>query len=340
LRIAPLTVFTEDSSRTAGGESGEEPLLAIDDLAIDAAGEDGMVRLIEGVSLAIRRGEVLGLVGESGCGKSVTALSILRILPQSLRIGAGTVRFEGQDLSHLDARSLRSLRGGRIGMIFQEPMTSLNPTFTVGWQLAEALRLHGHGKTARKQAIEALRRVGIGGAERRLGQYPHELSGGLRQRVMIAMALACRPQLLIADEPTTALDVTIQKQILDLLARLRRELGMAVLLVSHDLGVIAEYADRISVMYAGRVVEHGKAATLLAHPHHPYTAGLLAARPSLTGKREALANIPGTVPSPSARGVGCRFADRCARALHRCRAELPAFTSTDSGFAACWNPLP
>jgi oligopeptide/dipeptide ABC transporter ATP-binding protein len=340
LRNAQLNVSTADSSGPAGHQSGEGPLLAIDELAIDAAGEDGTVRLIEGVSLAIGRGEVLGLVGESGCGKSVTALSILRILPESLRVGAGTVRFEGQDLSRLDARALRSLRGGRIGMIFQEPMTSLNPTFTIGWQLVEALRLHGHGKTARQEAIEALRRVGIGGAERRLGQYPHELSGGLRQRVMIAMALACRPRLLIADEPTTALDVTIQRQILELLARLRRELGMAILLVSHDLGVIAEYADRIAVMYAGRVVEHGNAATLLRHPHHPYTAGLLAARPSLTGRRGTLANIPGTVPPPNVRHTGCSFADRCTRRLDRCRAELPAFISSDSGTIACWNPLP
>jgi oligopeptide/dipeptide ABC transporter ATP-binding protein len=321
----------------------ERPLLAIDDLTIDVVSADGAVRLIENVSLTIRRGEVLGLVGESGCGKSLTAMSILRILPQPpLRISVGSIRFEEQDLTRINIRAMRRLRGSRIGMIFQEPMTSLNPTFTIGWQLIEVLRLHTALRRAalRARAIEVLRLVGIGAPERRLKQYPHELSGGLRQRVMIAMALACNPKLLIADEPTTALDVTIQRQILELIGRLRRELDMAVLLVSHDLGVIAEYADRVAVMYAGRIVEQGMASALFTRPRHPYTAGLLAARPRLTGRRGEITAIPGTVPPPRERKQGCRFADRCVRAVERCGMELPPFAATESGSAACWNPVP
>jgi oligopeptide/dipeptide ABC transporter ATP-binding protein len=318
-------------------------LLAISGLSIDLVAEDGAVPLIEDVSLAIGRGEVLGLVGESGCGKSITAMSILRLLPQPpLRISAGSIVFEAEDLTRLDLRAMRRLRGSRIGMIFQEPMTSLNPTFSIGWQLLETLRLHTDltRRARRERALELLRLVGMGAPERRLRQYPHELSGGLRQRVMIAMALACNPKLLIADEPTTALDVTIQRQILDLIARLRREFQMAVLLVSHDLGVIAEYADRVAVMYAGRIVEEGAAAAVFAHPRHPYTAGLLAARPRITGRRGDITPIPGTVPPPRERRQGCTFADRCTHALERCRAMRPSLAETPSGVAACWNPVP
>jgi len=319
-----------------------EPLLSIENLAIDAVGGRAHLRLVEDVSLAIARGEVLGLVGESGCGKSITAMSVLRILPPPLAVVGGRMRFEGRDLVTLDDASMRRLRGSRIGMVFQEPMTSLNPTFTVGWQLAEALSLHGAaiGPAIAERSIELLRRVGITAPDRRLRQYPHELSGGLRQRVVIAMALACDPSLLIADEPTTALDVTIQRQVLDLLARLRTELGMGVLLVTHDLGVVAEYSDRVAVMYAGRIVEQGRTAALLARPRHPYTAGLLAARPSLHGPRGRLQAIPGVVPPPNLRGAGCRFADRCGRVLDRCRTAQPPLEGSGTEATACWNPLP
>jgi oligopeptide/dipeptide ABC transporter ATP-binding protein len=326
---------------SSAGAKVAEPLLAIENLAIDAVGRRGSTRLVEGVTLSLARGEILGLVGESGCGKSITALSVLRLLPPPLAVTGGGMRFEGRDLRGLDDAAMRRLRGNRIAMIFQEPMTSLNPTFTVGWQLAEALRLHGavRGRAIAGRAADLLRRVGIAAPERRLRQYPHELSGGLRQRVMIAMALACDPALLIADEPTTALDVTIQRQVLDLLARLRKELGMGILLVTHDLGVVAEYTDRVTVMYAGRVVEQGRTAALLARPRHPYTAGLLVARPRLHGPRGTLKAIPGVVPPPAARGAGCLFADRCPRVLECCRTTAPLLAGPQSERAACWNPL-
>ncbi len=260
--------------------------------------------LLEDVSLALAPGDILGLVGESGCGKSVTALSVLRLLPEPpTRVAGGAIRFDGATIGGLSRRALQALRGSRIGMIFQEPMSSLNPTFTVGAQITEALRLHtalrGPARAARLRELLSL--VGIAAPERRLAQYPHELSGGLRQRVMIAMALAARPALLIADEPTTALDVTVQRQILELIARLRRETGMAVLLITHDLGVISGFADRVAVMYAGIVVETADADALFAGPRHPYTAALLAARPRLHGERVRLAAIPGNVPSPRSR---------------------------------------
>ena len=320
----------------------DEPLLSIEGFAIDAVGRHANLRLVEDVSLSIERGEVLGLVGESGCGKSITALSVLRILPPPLAVVGGRLRFEGKDLLKLGDAAMRGIRGNRIGMVFQEPMTSLNPTFTVGWQLSEALRLHGaaRGAVIAVRAAELLRRVGIAAPDRRLRQYPHELSGGLRQRVMIAMALACDPGLLIADEPTTALDVTIQRQVLDLLLRLRAELGMGILLVTHDLGVVAEYTDRVAVMYAGRIAEQGRTAQLLARPRHPYTSGLLAARPSLRGRRGKLQAIPGVVPSPAARGAGCQFADRCGRVLDRCRSAEPPLVGSAPELVACWNPLP
>jgi oligopeptide/dipeptide ABC transporter ATP-binding protein len=334
--------FSGADRRAAADATGtREPLLSIEGLTIDAVGGRADLRLVEDVTLSIARGEVLGLVGESGCGKSITALSVLRILPPPLTVASGRMLFEDQDLLKLDDAAMRGLRGNRIGMVFQEPMTSLNPTFTVGWQLSEALRLHGaaRGPAVAARAAELLSRVGIAAPERRLRQYPHELSGGLRQRVVIAMALACDPSLLIADEPTTALDVTIQRQVLDLLGRLRRELRMGILLVTHDLGVVAEYTDRVAVMYAGRIVEQGRTAALLARPRHPYTAGLLAARPSLHGPRGKLQAIPGVVPSPATRGVGCRFADRCGRALDRCRAAQPPLAGTGAEATACWNPL-
>jgi oligopeptide/dipeptide ABC transporter ATP-binding protein len=327
--------------RTADATSSGAPLLAIENFSLDVATDRGPVRLVDEVDFDIARGGARGLVGESGCGKSVTALSILRLLPEPpIRIAGGAIRFDGTDLARLDRAGLRALRGSRIGMIFQEPMTSLNPTFTVGWQIVEAMRLQGvaRGAAARVRAVEALRLVGVGAAEQRLTQYPHELSGGLRQRVMIAMALACRPELLIADEPTTALDVTVQRQILDLIHRLRRELSMAVLLITHDLGVIAAYTDRVSVMYAGRIVEDADTPALFRHPRHPYTVGLLAARPHLRGPRGRLAAIPGTVPDPGQHGIGCTFAPRCPNALPRCATERPPLAGPAAHRVACWNP--
>jgi len=284
------------------------------------------------------------LVGESGCGKSVTAMSIMRLLPSPpSRAFAGQIIFEGADILTLPAAAMRSVRGNRIGMVFQEPMTSLNPVLSIGYQIEEVLRLHRRlgRKAARQQALEMLRHVGIGAPERRLGQYPHQLSGGLRQRVMIAIALICRPQLLIADEPTTALDVTIQAQILDLLRRLKREMGMALLLITHDLGVVAEMCDQVVVMYAGRIVEQARSAELFKHPRHPYTTGLLAAMPRLTPKGGKLPSISGTVPPPGKRGIGCSFAERCPRVQERCRKERPDLTAAgEHHLAACWNPVP
>jgi oligopeptide/dipeptide ABC transporter ATP-binding protein len=321
------------------------PLLEVEDLTVSFGGSGGSrVTVLDGVGFTLGAGEVVGLVGESGCGKSVTAMSVMRLLPSPpSRVDRGGIRFDGTDLLSLDEDAMRDMRGNRIGMIFQEPMTSLNPTFTVGWQIDEALRLHtGLGRAERHQrCLELMRLVGIGAAERRLNQYPHELSGGLRQRVMIAMALACEPRLLVADEPTTALDVTIQAQILALLSDLRDRLGMAILLITHDLGVVAEYCDHVIVMYAGRVVEKAPVRPLFANPRHPYTAGLLASIPKLDGERGILPTIPGMVPSPGNRPPGCPFADRCPNVLSRCRVEMPPLAGgADSHAFACWNPVP
>jgi len=319
-------------------------LLAVEGLSVAFDTEQGERRVVEDVSFRVGAGETVGLVGESGCGKSVTAMSIMRLLPSPpARAFAGEIIFEGSNLLSLPLEAMRSVRGNRIGMVFQEPMTSLNPVLSIGYQIEEVLRLHrGLGrKQAREQALAMLRLVGIGAPERRLSQYPHQLSGGLRQRVMIAIALVCRPQLLIADEPTTALDVTIQAQILDLLRRLKREMGMALLLITHDLGVVAEMCDQVVVMYAGRIVEQAGSAELFKHPRHPYTAGLLAAMPRLTPKGGKLPSIPGTVPPPGKRGVGCSFAERCARVQERCRIERPDLAAAgENHLAACWNPVP
>jgi oligopeptide/dipeptide ABC transporter ATP-binding protein len=300
--------------------------------------------VLNGVGFTLDAGAVVGLVGESGCGKSVTAMSVMRLLPSPpSRVDRGSIRFDGIDLLSLDEDAMRDMRGNRIGMIFQEPMTSLNPTFTVGFQIAEVLRIHrGLSKAeARTAAIELLGMVGIGAAERRIAQYPHELSGGLRQRAMIAMTIACRPALLIADEPTTALDVTIQAQILDLIRRLQREIGMSVLLITHDLGIVAEMCERVLVMYAGRIVERAGVAALFRRPRHPYTAGLLASSPRLGDKQALLPTIPGMVPSPGQRGAGCYFAARCPCAIERCRVEAPPLEEFEPEHeAACWNPVP
>jgi oligopeptide/dipeptide ABC transporter ATP-binding protein len=302
------------------------PLLEVRDLRTHFFTEDGVVRAVEGVSFDVNEGETLAVVGESGSGKSVTSLSILRLIAEPPgRIVGGSIRFRGRDLLTLSEREMRAVRGKAISMIFQEPMTSLNPVFTCGEQIAEAVRLHeGVGRAAaRARAIEMLELTGIPLPAQRVDEYPHQLSGGMRQRVMIAMALACRPALLIADEPTTALDVTVQAQILELIDRLQKELGMAVLLVTHDLGVVAEVADRVAVMYAGQVVESASVDELFHATRHPYTAGLLASLPRLGARRDTLRVIPGSVPDPRRPPAGCRFHPRCPCVIERCIAEMP-----------------
>jgi len=318
-----------------------EPLLEVRDLRTQFHTEDGIVRAVDGVSFDLEAGRTLAVVGESGSGKSVTALSILRLLPRPQgRIAGGTIRWRGRDLLALSEDDMRRVRGREIAMVFQEPMTSLNPVFACGDQVAEVLELHERlpRAQARARAVELLRHVGLPDPEQRGREYPHQLSGGMRQRVMIAMALACRPALLIADEPTTALDVTIQAQILDLLERLRRELGMAMLFITHDLGVVAETADRVAVLYAGQVVEQGDVGPLFAAPGHPYTAGLLASRPRLGQRGTRLPVIPGGVPDPAHFPQGCRFHPRCPLAIERCRREAPELaTRPDGRQVRCWR---
>jgi peptide/nickel transport system ATP-binding protein len=302
------------------------PLLAIADLKVTFHGDRGRVtHAVDGVDLTLGRGRTLGLVGESGCGKSVTSLAVMGLLPQATAEVSGSVRFDGLDLLTLPDAQLRDLRGDRIAMIFQEPMTSLNPSYTVGEQIVEVLERHrGLARSAaRKQTIGLLRRVGIPSPGERIDDYPHKLSGGMRQRVMIAMALACGPQLLIADEPTTALDVTIQAQILDLLRALKQESGAAIVLITHDLGVVAEICDEVAVMYAGQLVELAPVAALFDRPEHPYTVGLLASIPRLDRRAEELAVIEGILPDMTNPPPGCRFAPRCPFAIDRCHASPP-----------------
>ncbi len=303
------------------------PLLEVKDLHTQFPTRAGLVRAVDGVSFHLERGELLGVVGESGCGKSITALSIMRLISPPGKIVAGAIHFKGRNLLALSDSEMRQIRGDDIAMIFQDPMTSLNPVFTVGDQIAEALRLHKKlsRKDAKAAAVEAMKEVSIPDPARRAGDYPHQLSGGMRQRVMIAMALACDPELLIADEPTTALDVTIQAQILELLDDLRKTRELAVLLITHDLGVVAEVADRVAVMYTGRIVEESPVAELFARPKHPYTEGLLRSVPKLTaadvGRVTRLETIEGTVPSPTDLPPGCHFAPRCPYRMPRCTVE-------------------
>jgi peptide/nickel transport system ATP-binding protein len=296
---------------------------------------------VDGVSLSLETGRTLGIVGESGCGKSVTALSIMGLVPQPPgRIAGGEILFDGIDLLRLAPAALRELRGDRIAMIFQEPMTSLNPAFTIGNQIVEGIQRHRSmsGVAAKARAVEMLARVHIPAPEQRFDDHPHKLSGGMRQRVMIAMALACEPKLLIADEPTTALDVTIQAQILDLMRALREQTGTAIILITHDLGVVAELADDVIVMYAGRVVERARVAELFAQPQHPYTIGLLGSIPRLDIEQNRLAAIEGQVPNPLAPISGCRFHPRCPFAIDRCRNEEPPAVDVGGGHeAACWR---
>ena len=320
------------------------PLLEVEDLKTHFFTRDGVVRAVDGVSFAIQPGETLALVGESGCGKSVTSLSTMRLIASPPgRTVAGSIRFNGRDLLALSEREMRDVRGNEISMIFQEPMTSLNPVLTVGRQISEALVLHrglAHAE-AMARAVEMLRLVNIPEPARRASEYPHQMSGGMRQRVMIAMALACDPKLLIADEPTTALDVTIQAQILDLMRALKEKTGAAILLITHDLGVVAEMAQRVVVMYAGRKVEEAPVNDLFDRPRHPYTRGLMRSIPRLGGGQavgKRLAEIPGMVPSLREPIAGCAFAERCAHAVERCRVEAPPLEAKAQGHTvACWE---
>ena len=299
---------------------------------------DGLVRAVDGVSFALGAGETLGIVGESGCGKTMTGLSILRLVDPPGQIETGSeIVLRGRSLTELADAEMREIRGNTISMIFQEPMTSLNPVWSIGDQISEAVRTHRDAsrREARQRAIEMLHWVGIPNPDRRVDDYPHEFSGGMRQRAMIAMALSCEPSVIIADEPTTALDVTIQAEILDLLADLQERLGMAMIFISHDLGVVSRIADRILVMYAGQVVEEGDAEAIFAQPRHPYTEGLLRSIPRITGRVSRLAVIPGSVPSPRQWPPGCRFHPRCPYAWERCRREEPLLVS-DSNANRCW----
>ena len=322
-------------------------LLEIKDLKMAFKTTRGSLNAVDGVSLKINSGETLGIVGESGCGKTMLALSIMRLLPANGRIINGEILFSGENLLKKSSEEMRALRGGAISMIFQEPMTSLNPVFRIGEQIAEAIRLHQRlpAKEAMALSVEKLREVGIPDPEKRARDYPHNLSGGMRQRVMIAMAMSCHPQLMLADEPTTALDVTIQAQILDLIAGLKRKNDMAVLFITHDLGVIAQTAEKVAVMYAGKFVESSTVENLFAHPLHPYTQGLLESMPAKcvqsSGQVDYLKTIPGTVPSLYALPAGCRFYERCAYAVKECAREEPPLMEIESGhFVACRKFIP
>ena len=341
-RLTPVTMSESGASPAA---TPATPLLEVEDLHTWFFTRDGVVRAVDGVSFRVMPGETLAIVGESGCGKSVTALSMLRLVPSPPgRIVSGSIRFEGRDLLSLSDAEMRDIRGNQISMIFQEPMTSLNPVMTVGRQIGEILMLHQKlsRPRARARSVEMLRLVHIPEPERRIEQYPHELSGGMRQRVMIAMALACNPKLLIADEPTTALDVTIQAQILDLMRELKQKIDAAIILITHDLGVVAEMAERVVVMYAGHKAEEAPVRALFRRPLHPYTKGLLGSVPRLgVASAEApprLVEIPGTVPSLKEPIPGCPFAARCSFATEICRYQMPEFEEKEPGhFAACFH---
>ena len=315
--------------------------LEIKDLRISFGSDGKRVEVVSGVSIHVPEGKVVGVVGESGCGKTVTALSVMRLIPEPPgKIDSGEIIFDGADLLKYSDRDMRSIRGNRISMIFQEPISSLNPVFTVGDQIGEALRTHLNlsRQEEKDRVIQLLKLVGIPSPERRINNYPHEMSGGMSQRVMIAMALACNPEVLIADEPTTALDVTIQAGILKLIDNLRVQLGMAVLLITHDLGIIAEVADQVYVMYAGKVIEHGYTADLFKEPRHPYTVGLLNSVPDLHENKEMLNAIPGVVPSPDNFPSGCRFQDRCPLVIDKCTSNEPPLEEVGNAhIAACWR---
>ena len=303
--------------------------------------DDGIAKAVDGVSFSLEKGETLGIVGESGCGKSVTALSIMRLLPgHTAKIESGEILFSGKDITRLNEKEMRRIRGNEISMIFQEPMTSLNPSYTCGNQITEAITAHLNisGKEAKDKAVNILRAAGISNPEKRLNEYPHQLSGGIRQRVMIAIALSCNPKILIADEPTTALDVTVQAQILDLMKKLQADAGMGLILITHDLGVIAEMSDNVVVMYASKVVEYGSAEEIFYNPKHPYTIALLESIPRLTTEKGRLPSIEGTVPSSLNYPAGCRFAARCKEADAGCGIEdPPASRISDGHYSFCWR---
>ncbi|MCM8736511.1 ABC transporter ATP-binding protein [Azospirillum sp. A1-3] len=318
------------------------PLLDIKNLSVEFTTRAGTFRAVDGIDLTVDEGEVVGIVGESGSGKSVTSLAVMGLLGSNGRVVADRMTFAGKDLLTMPAAQRRKITGKDVAMVFQEPMTSLNPCFTVGFQIMETLRVHEglSGKALRNRAIALLEQVGIPAPESRLSAFPHQLSGGMSQRVMIAIAIACNPRLLVADEPTTALDVTIQKQILDLLVQLQRERGMALILITHDMGVVAETAQRVVVMYAGQVAETRPVGSLFERPRHPYTGALLDALPERALGKRRLPTIPGMVPGIADRPAGCLFSPRCRFADARCRAERPALFDVDDGRARCFYPLP
>jgi oligopeptide/dipeptide ABC transporter ATP-binding protein len=319
----------------------KEPLLQVKDLKTYFSTGSGYVKSVDGISFEVYRRETLGIVGESGSGKSVTALSILGLLPKPQgRIISGSLLYGDRDLAKISEREIRSIRGNEISMIFQEPMTCLNPVYTVNRQISEAVRIHTDLSKGDAEAlvVDMLRKVGIPDPERRARSFPHEMSGGMRQRVMIAMALSCNPQILIADEPTTALDVTIQAQILELLKSLQRQIGMSIILITHDLGIVAETADRVAVMYAGRIAEYASTRELFKRPFHPYTRGLLDSIPAINKESKRLYAIPGMVPSPSNIPHGCRFNNRCPYADETCFKESPPFQEAEAGhWVGCWH---
>ena len=316
------------------------PLLRVENLHTSFFLKGGVVRAVDGVSFEVSSGETIGVVGESGCGKSVTGLSILRLVPRPGRITAGQVLFDGQDLSGLPEAQMRSIRGSKISMIFQDPLTSLNPVLTISRQLTEGIVTHTgcSGREARSQAIELLRRVGLPAAQKRIDDYPHQFSGGMRQRVMIAIAIACNPRILIADEPTTALDVTIQAQIIELLRGICDTIGTSIMLITHDLGVVAGMCRHVAVMYAGRIVESARSRDLFARPRHPYTQGLLNSTPRMDDVKRKLVPIAGLPPSLLNPPQRCAFAPRCAHAMEQCWASAPAYEAVEDGhFAACFR---
>ena len=316
-----------------------ESLLSVEGLKVQFNTKKGIVTAVDGISFSIKKGEILGIVGESGCGKSVTSLSILQLLGVNARIAEGKILLEGRDLAALTDDEMCKIRGNEIAMIFQDPMTALNPTLTIGRQLIEPLMIHqGYTKeAAQKEAVETLKKVGISAPEKRMKEYPHQLSGGMRQRVMIAMAVSCMPKLLIADEPTTALDVTIQAQILELMCDLREKLGTAIMLITHDMGVVAETSDTILVLYAGKVVEYGPVTEIFEHPRHPYTQGLLNSIPRLDEDVNELNTIEGTVPGPGQMPEGCRFSPRCPYADERCKTTQPAVYPCGESMVSCFK---
>lgn len=317
----------------------KSPIIEVKQLRTSFQTDDGSIPVVNSIDFHVLPGEVLGVVGESGCGKSVTSLSIMGLVEARTGKVEGEILFKGDNLANASEKKMRKIRGNEIAMIFQEPMTSLNPVFTIGQQLTESLRVHRKWgkKQAAVRAVEMLKLVGLGRAEELLKQYPHQLSGGMRQRVMIAMAMICEPELLIADEPTTALDVTIQAQILELMKDLNKKTDTAILMITHDLGVVAEMCQRVIVMYAGRIVEEGDVRSVFQNPLHPYTVGLIQSIPDMRVKKDRLYSIPGNVPKPGSQNLGCQFAPRCAHAMSQCISETPALTNHENGQKVrCW----